>query len=98
MTYYAVVDTNVLVSSMLKADSIPGKILNLIKGETIIPLINEEIVNEYIEVLTRNKFDLNLKEIEESIGLFKAKGIYLEREQRLEILSIKTISFFMGLL
>ena len=32
--YYAVIDTNVLVSSMLKADSIPGKIIDLTLTES----------------------------------------------------------------
>ena len=42
--YYAVIDTNVLVSSMLKADSIPGKIIDLVLLGKIIPLLNEEII------------------------------------------------------
>lgn len=84
MTYYAVIDTNVIVSSMLKTNSIPGKILKLIKSDTIIPLINEEIISEYIDVLTRNKFDFDPQIIDSSIELFKVKGIFLKREESLE--------------
>lgn len=84
MIYYAVIDTNVIVSSMLKTDSIPGKILQLIKDDIIVPLVNEEIIDEYTNVLTRNKFDFDLQIIDESIGLIKAKGIFLNREQSLE--------------
>ena len=84
MTYYAVIDTNVIVSSMLKADSIPGSIINYIKSNTIVPLLNEEIIKEYIDVLTRNRFDFEEATIIEVISIIKEKGIFLEREQTLE--------------
>ena len=84
MTYYAVIDTNVIVSSMLKTDSIPGLIIDCIKNNIIVPLLNEEIIGEYVDVLTRNKFDFNSKEIETLIIRIKEKGICLEREQTFE--------------
>lgn len=40
MKYYDVIDTNVIVSSMLKHDSIPGEILDLVISKTIVPLLN----------------------------------------------------------
>ena len=84
MTYYAVIDTNVIVSSMLKTNSIPSLIVDYIKTNTIIPLLSEEIINEYIEVLTRNKFNLDHDEVLETISIIKEKGIVLKREQTLE--------------
>ncbi len=60
MKFYVVIDTNVIVSSVLKPDSNPGYIYNLIQQGTIIPLINEKIVSEYIEVLSRSKFHLSI--------------------------------------
>ena len=84
MTYYAVIDTNVIVSSMLKSDSIPGSIINCVNTNTIIPLLSEEIINEYIDVLTRNKFDIDNGKVTQLISLLKEKGIFLEREQTLE--------------
>ena len=84
MTYYAVIDTNVIVSSMLKTDSIPGLIIDCIKNNIIVPLLNEEIIDEYISVLTRNKFDFDNKEIEILITRIREKGIYLQREQTIE--------------
>ena len=56
MKYYAVIDTNVIVSSMLKHDSIPGMIIDLVLSKVIVPLLNQEIIDEYKDVLTRNKF------------------------------------------
>ena len=84
MTYYAVIDTNVIVSSMLKTNSIPSLIVDYIKTNTIIPLLSEEIINEYIEVLTRNKFNLDHDDVLETISIIKEKGIVLKREQTLE--------------
>ena len=84
MTYYAVIDTNVIVSSMLKADSIPGLIINYVESNVIIPLLSEEIIDEYIEVLTRNKFEIAHDKVMEMISIIKSKGIILKREQTLE--------------
>ena len=84
MTYYAVIDTNVIVSSMLKTNSIPGRIVDYIKNNTIVPLLNEEIVDEYREVLTRNEFGFDSKETDKLLTIIQEKGIILEREQSLE--------------
>lgn len=44
MQYYAVIDTNVLVSAMLKFQSIPGQIVKEALLGTVIPLLCDEIV------------------------------------------------------
>lgn len=84
MTYYAVIDTNVVVSSILKTESIPGLIIKLIERGTIVPILNKEIVKEYLEVLSRNKFGIDPKRVNSLISTIKAKAIFLEREQVLE--------------
>ena len=84
MKYYAVIDTNVIVSSMLKKDSIPGQIVQSISEDIITPILNEEIIDEYSAVLSRNKFGLDIKEIDNLLNKIKAKAIFLERKQTLE--------------
>ena len=84
MKYYAVIDTNVIVSSMLKHDSIPGKILDLVILNIIVPLLNNEILEEYFDVLTRNKFDFNVDDVLKVLDRIKENGIVLNREQTLE--------------
>lgn len=84
MKYYAVIDTNVLVSSLIAPKSVPSQIINLVENGTIIPLLNYEIINEYIEVLWRNKFGFYKKDIEKILSEFRARGIYLNRRQSLE--------------
>ena len=53
MKRYAVIDINVLVSAMLKWTSVPGSIIEFAFSGVIIPVLNEKIVGEYREVLTR---------------------------------------------
>ena len=69
---------------MLKENSIPGLILKFIHKSIIIPIINKEIIEEYLNVLSRNKFDISKEMIEKEISYIKAKGIFLEREQTIE--------------
>ena len=59
MNYYAVIDTNVVVSALLRLDSNPGKITIESLTGRIIPLLNEEILSEYREVLNRPKFNFS---------------------------------------
>ena len=84
MKYYAVIDTNVIVSSMLKKDSIPGQIVKSISENIITPILNEDILNEYVDVLSRNKFGFQDKEIENLLKIVKSNAIYLERKQSIE--------------
>ena len=59
MNYYAVIDTNVLVSAMLRWDSVPGCVLEHAFVGDIIPLLNEQVLKEYMEVLRRPKFQFD---------------------------------------
>jgi putative PIN family toxin of toxin-antitoxin system len=58
MTYYAVIDTNVLVSALLSSHDDAATVLvvgKLFSGE-VIPLFSDEIIKEYSDVLRRKKF------------------------------------------
>lgn len=58
MKIFAVIDTNVLVSALIKAhaDSATVKVLTEVFNKTIIPVYSKEIIAEYSEVLGRDKF------------------------------------------
>ena len=79
MNIYAVIDTNVIVSAMLKRNSVPWIIVNKLFDGTIIPLTNSEIIKEYEEVLSRKKFSFNKKDVKNFITEFKKKAIFLDR-------------------
>ena len=78
MKYYAVIDTNVLVSAMLKWDSVPGYILELVFSGMIVPLLNETIMKEYQGVLRRPKFHLTESIIRDVLDEMNRFGVYVD--------------------
>lgn len=84
MKYYAVIDTNVIVSSMLKHNSAPGMIIDLVISNVIVPLLNDEILMEYKEVLTRSKFGFGSSNVSDFLDNIKERSIFLEREKTIQ--------------
>ena len=80
MKYYVVIDTNVLVSAVLKSHSVPGNIVELAFDGPIIPILNEAIEKEYREVLSRPKFHLPEDLIEGIMSTFHKRAIYVDAE------------------
>lgn len=78
MHYYAVIDTNVLVSAMLKFQSVPGQVANEALLGKIIPLLCDEIVAEYREVLARPKFKFDQKVVDVFIDGIIDRGIFVD--------------------
>ena len=78
MKYYIVLDTNVLISSLLKKESNPGKVFDYIVKGLIIPIVCKEIISEYIEVLHRDKFSFNNNEIDYVIYSVIRNAIFVE--------------------
>ncbi len=58
-----VIDTNVLVSGLLRPHSHPGTVVRLISSGDIQLCVDARILSEYREVLARSRFDLNLEEV-----------------------------------
>lgn len=83
---YAVIDTNVLVSAMLSrhSDSATVQVVDMLLSGKIIPLFNEDILNEYMEVLHRDKFHLPANLIDKIIIEIKNRGISLDRTKSFE--------------
>lgn len=79
MKYFAVIDTNVLVSSLIKVDSIPRIIINLVKDGTIVPIINGEILKEYYDVLFRKKFLFDLVVVNEMLSEIKKRVLLVDK-------------------
>lgn len=84
MRYYAVIDTNVIVSAMLKWNSVPGSILELAIEGPITPVLDEKILEEYREVLLRPKFHFTDKIVSEVIEAIKRRAIFAD-EERIDI-------------
>ena len=58
-----VLDTNVLVSALLKPDSVPGRILDLVVARQVVVAMDHRIFVEYRDVLYRPEFDLLRQEV-----------------------------------
>ena len=88
MRVYAVIDTNVLVSSLLtgRADSPTVKVMQAISEGSLIPLYNEEIMTEYDEVLHRKKFPFTEKRIRPVLASILAFGMAVNPSSTGEIL------------
>ena len=77
---YAVIDTNVLVSAMLKTNSNPFRIILEALIGKITPLVNREILAEYNEVLRRKKFQFSEEAIQKVIEGIAERAINIEGE------------------
>ena len=80
MRYYAVIDTNVLVSAALKQDSIPGLIVELAFAGPIVPVLNKAIEDEYRKVLSRPKFHFPENDVDAIITSFRQRGLYVDAD------------------
>jgi uncharacterized protein len=64
MTLKGVYDTNVLVSALLKADSLPASLVGLAMGKQVRLFLSPPIFTEYRAVLTRPKFGFSPRGVE----------------------------------
>ena len=85
MKHYVVLDTNVIVSAMLKGDSIPGIVVMLALDGQLIPLVSDIILEEYREVLSRSKFGLNKSAVLTLISELEKRALFPERMEIDEI-------------
>ena len=78
-TFYAVFDTNVLVSALMSkhADSPTVLLLDYVLDGRIVLLYNEDIINEYKDVLHRDKFHFNDEQIDALLDLIRT-GLHLD--------------------
>lgn len=75
MKFYAVIDTNVIVSALLKWNSVPGVVLQAVFNGFVVPVYNDEILNEYRNVLNRPKFGFSSELISETISQMESLGV-----------------------
>jgi putative PIN family toxin of toxin-antitoxin system len=84
---FAVLDTNVIVSALLSRnpDAATVKVLEATINGDICPLFNQEIMEEYCEVLCRPKFHMPIERIESIIQRIQELGLKTERVQSTEV-------------
>lgn len=95
MKYYAVIDTNVLVSAMLKWKSVPSSIIELCLTGLIVPVLNEAILKEYREVLSRPKFHFTEDIVLDIIDSIKKVAVWVDEEHMdIELPDLKDKVFY----
>ena len=78
---YAVIDTNVIVASLLTKhhDSATVRVMDAVYSGKLVPILNEEIISEYRDVLHRRRLGLNVEKCDFIISLISDLGIALDR-------------------
>ena len=80
MKIYAVIDTNVIISALLSChqDSATVKVLDYLYDRTIVPIYNDEILEEYANVLRRPKFNFPERTVNATLEAIR-KGVRSDR-------------------
>ena len=76
----AVIDTNVLVSGLLRSSGNEALIILAVHQGLIRPCLSAAIIDEYAAVLARPKFSFPVEEIEALIAMLKDNGELFEPE------------------
>lgn len=78
---YAVIDTNVIVSALLSKNSHSSTtmVYEAILDGLLIPVYNDEILKEYLDVLSRKKFPFAKEDIQYIELLLNHIGIKMDR-------------------
>ena len=95
MTKYGVIDTNVLVSAMLKENSVPGLVLKHVFDGNLVPLLNDKILEEYQEVLLRKKFPFLEEDVNIVLENLQERGAFVNAGRlNIELPDVKDIVFY----
>lgn len=101
MAIYTVIDTNVIVSSLITKDksSPTYKVINEVFEGSLIPIYSEEVFKEYKDVLNRSKFSFDKEKIKILLDSLSILGFCIEPAKRnIELIDKKDIPFYQILL
>ena len=70
-----VIDTNILVASLIQPAGFCGRLLDLAVDGAVEACVDDRILAEYAEVLSRRKFHLPPDKIQTTLDFFRQSGI-----------------------
>lgn len=70
---------------IFKTNSIPSEVLSKVYDGFLTPIISAGIIEEYIEVLHRNKFNFSHKVIDEFIDFLNNYALKIDSDDKLDI-------------
>lgn len=73
-----IVDTNVLVSALINPGGIPARVVEEIRAQTLRPIVCQEILDEYREVLTRARFRFAPVQVNSLLDDLAALALHLQ--------------------
>lgn len=97
MSFYVVIDTNVLVSVLLSShnDVAPVQVVVKLFSKEVIPIFSEKILDEYNEVFRRKKFNFSENIVDILINVIKKIGEMIEPNSSGEIFAdMKDFPFY----
>ena len=78
MPSLAVVDTNVLVSALLKPTSVPALVARALRRNVLVPVVCADIMDEYRAVLSRPKLGLAATDVAELLQLLGVQARWVQ--------------------
>jgi putative PIN family toxin of toxin-antitoxin system len=75
-----VLDTNILVSALLKSKSLPAEVWRLCQEHYLCPYYSEDVFEEYQEVLIRPKFNFSLPVVSAIFSFIQKDGFLVSAE------------------
>ncbi|NPV87726.1 MAG: putative toxin-antitoxin system toxin component, PIN family [Anaerolineae bacterium] len=75
-----VIDTNVLVSALLRQNSAPGKILDLVLSGTLRVVLDIRVLTEYQSVLQRPRFQLAPEQVKAVLNFISVSGCWFDSQ------------------
>ncbi len=68
-------DTNVLVSALLRPDGPPGQILDMALAGVLVPILDDRVFAEYRDVLRRPRFGFPGPDVDTLLEFFEVVGV-----------------------
>jgi len=74
---HAVIDTNILVSALLRPAGPPGQVMAEALAGRLIPVVSDAVLDEYSRVLTRPRLGLDAQRVRAVIEAMRNVGVRL---------------------
>ncbi len=92
---YAILDTNIIISALIRKDSNPGNVVKMALSGKIIPVMHKKIQSEYWEVCRRKKFNFPEDIISRLMSRLVNRAIFLDETKSADkIIDEKDIIFY----
>ena len=74
----AIVDTNIIVSALLRQGSLPDRVVRAMEAQRLTPVVCSAIMAEYTNVLARPKFGFAPADVNELLVLIEQQAIWVD--------------------